>query len=174
MDDILRQANHYRIQVRRTSRGHYKAVDRAQNGHMWLGVPVVVASAVVGASLFATLQNRPGEGWQIAAGLVSPAAAVFAALQTFFRFAERVEKHRVAAASYGAVRRSLDLFILKHGPEAPRDRDAAIADLAAIVERFSQLALESPDIPPKAFKAAVREIEDSDERKLTGEGIPVA
>jgi hypothetical protein len=158
MDDIIDQANHYRKVVRRTARAHYKAVDRARKGNLMLGVPVVVTTTVVGTSIFATLDSQPDATVKIIAGTVSLLAATFAALQTFFGFAERAEKHKIAGANYGCVRRDLELFMLKYASMSEDTRREAIDELGQINARLAQLAQESPDISPRAYVAAVKEI----------------
>ena len=164
MKDIIDQAKHYRTVVRRAARAHYKAVDQARRGNLLLGVPVVVTTTVVGTSIFATLNSQPSATLKILAGIVSLLAAALAALQTFFRFAERAEKHRVAAANYGIARRDLDLFLLKYVSEPADARQAAIDDLGKIKSKLDQLAQESPDIPPRAYDAAVKELEAASQR----------
>ena len=90
------------------SEAHYKLASGLRKKNLWLGVPVVIFSSIVGTSLFATLANPNAvipPAFKIAIGLISLAAAILAALQTFLRFGERAEKHVVAADWYAAVRR---------------------------------------------------------------------
>jgi hypothetical protein len=61
-----------------------------------LGVPVVVLTTFVGTSVFATLQEDVNTSLRILVGAVSVFAAVLASLQTFLRYPERAEKHRIA------------------------------------------------------------------------------
>jgi hypothetical protein len=80
------------------SLAHYRRASQLQRSNVRLGLPVVVLSAVVGTSLFATLgEERLPMALRIIVGTVSVAAAVLAAVQTFFGFAQRGDQHVLAA-----------------------------------------------------------------------------
>lgn len=68
----------------------------------------MVATTVVGTSIFATLQEQGVLWLRILLGLLVSLRRFLAALQTFLRLAERSEKHRAAGASFGAIRRELE------------------------------------------------------------------
>src|SRR5688572_21035863 len=57
-----------------------------------LGVCVVVLSTVVGTAIFSTLESSPSTATKVVAGLLSVAAGVVAALQTFLGFDQRASK----------------------------------------------------------------------------------
>jgi hypothetical protein len=157
MVDLLEQAEQYRTSAVYLSGGHYMAGKRAAYRHVWLGVPAVVTAAVVSTAIFASLNDQPSAGWKIAAGLLSMAAVVLGALQTFFGFAERAERHKVAGAHYSRLRRRIDIFLLQYATSsAAPDRDAALQEFAEIAEKFADLALASPDLPDRFYNAAKR------------------
>ncbi len=79
-----------------------------------LGVPVVVLTTFIGTSVFATLQDDIDASLKIFVGVISVTAAVLASLQTFLRFGERAEKHRVAGESWAALRREIDEMLALH------------------------------------------------------------
>ncbi len=101
---------------------------------------MIVLSAVVGTSIFATLQADKNMTMQIVTGLISFAAAVLASLQTFLRFAERSENHRVAAANYGSLRRLIEEELT----QLPDTSEGKKELLGKIRSQFDQLAKESP------------------------------
>jgi hypothetical protein len=86
VQDILDQANRYRVRAHRKARSHYLAGKMSQAKNIRLGVPVMVTTTIVGTTIFATLSKTPDIRWQITTGLLSIAAAVLASLQTFFRY----------------------------------------------------------------------------------------
>ena len=90
MDDILQRIFEYQRTYAISARGHYLASARQARRNYGFGVPSVVISAMVGASIFGTIKSNPPPelGWKIAAGLLSLSAAVLVSLQTFFRFGE--------------------------------------------------------------------------------------
>jgi hypothetical protein len=99
MEDVLQKAREFRMNYAILSRAHYNAALRNARWNNYLGIPTVIASTVVGASIFATIDSHPAAGWKIAAGLLSLTAALLASLQTFFRFSEKYERHTLAARS---------------------------------------------------------------------------
>ncbi len=100
--------------------------------------------------MFAVLGKGGVESWQqITIGLLSIGAAVLASQQTFLGYSERAEKHRVAAAKYGALGREPETMLVL--PQL-----ATAEAIAELRERLDAMALESvePPIPPygKAWK----------------------
>ncbi|MGH2636979.1 MAG: SLATT domain-containing protein [Actinomycetota bacterium] len=107
-----------------------------------LGIPVVILTSFVGTSLFASVNQQVGTNVKIAGGLISVVAAVLASLMTFLRFPERAEKHRVAAARYGALRREMD-HVLHTDPAARHPADPFLKHLR---DRLDLLGRQSPEI----------------------------
>jgi hypothetical protein len=90
---------------------HYYLATNLRRRNLALGIPVVILSAIVGTSLFASLAASTESfplGLRLAVGTVSLIAAVLAAIQTFLRFAERSERHAQAADWCSAIRREID------------------------------------------------------------------
>ena len=80
-------------------------------GQYALGIPSLIASTVVGTSLFASLSS--GEVTPLWVGLLSIGAAVLAAIQTFMDFGGRSDKHRLTAVKYKATIRGLEYLNVK-------------------------------------------------------------
>lgn len=133
--------------VEATQRAHYLSADHFAYWNLWLGVPVIALSTVVGTSVFATIQKQPETSVQIAVGLCSVTAAVLASLQTFLGYAARAERHRVAGAKYGAIGRELEVL------RACRE-EYAKETIDDVLERLEALALESPNNPQKIYERA--------------------
>ncbi|HTG47712.1 MAG TPA: SLATT domain-containing protein [Actinomycetota bacterium] len=95
--------------------GHQLQAERTRVWNLALGIPVVVATTIVGTSAFAALNNTGShDSWKIAAGVLSIFAAVLAALQTFLGFGDRAERHRIAATRYASIRRAIELALTRH------------------------------------------------------------
>ncbi len=139
---------------------HYSLANRCRRRNVLLGVPVVVFSTVVGTSLFATLNEASvNSSVRLMIGIVSVAAAVLAALQTFLRFAERAERHVTAADWYSAVRRGI-AEVLALPPSA---RQPPTAYLPAVRKEMSKIGQQAPEIgAPLWLKvAAAHGVEDA-------------
>lgn len=153
---VRKLAELYWSQARRKARAQYLASKSTQRMHNRLGVPVVVLTAVVGTSIFASISTSPALGWVIAAGLISLLAASLAALQTFFGFGVRAQQHRVAGAKYSSVMRDLDLFKVHISLNRIPAEDA-LAKLAEINARLDQIDEESPDVADRFYDRARQE-----------------
>jgi len=126
MKDVLEKASEYRIRYGLLGRAHYLAAARLSRLNRLLGVPVIVITAVVGTTIFATLDRSPEPQWKILAGLVSLLGAVLSALQTSLGFAQTAERHKAVGTRYRAVRRRLELFELKYSNGIDEGRDKAL------------------------------------------------
>ncbi len=123
--------------VAAVAHGHYRAALRYSTFQQWLGLPTVLLTTIVGTSVFATIQHRPEVMWQIIIGLMSIAAAVFSALQSFLNYNAKAEQHRSAGARYNAVGRELEQLLSQND----------MSSLTEIRKKIDLLADESPHIP---------------------------
>jgi conflict system pore-forming effector with SLATT domain len=119
---------------------HYETAKQYERRDLLLGVPVVMLTTLVGTSVFAALGQSVHLWAQIAVGLCSVVAAVLAGLQTFLRFAERAEKHRMVAVRYGALNRKIEA-LLALGGDLPRDQ------VLGLCKRIDDLSAEAPSTP---------------------------
>jgi hypothetical protein len=106
LEDVLEE---WHRRVWASQLAHYRRATRLKRANIFLGLPVTTLTAVVGTSLFATLneQQLPA-ALRITIGTISVAAAVLSAIQTFFGFAQRADKHVLAADWYAALRRKIE------------------------------------------------------------------
>lgn len=109
-----------------------------------------MCSTFVGTSMFAMLQHQGSVQFKIGVGMISVAAAVLASLQTFLRFAERAERHRVAATRWEAVRREIAEMISLH-PAYPESRGDPKRYLDSLRERMDRLSDDSPGLDERTW-----------------------
>ena len=139
--------------ARESQMSHYDMADLLSARDHLVGWLVTGLTAVVGTTAFASLAlTAVSLEMRIFVGLVSVAAVVSAALQTFLRYAERAEKHRAAGARYGAVRRRLEAIFA--GDADARDGHY----LTAIRDELDRLAEDSPNVPPRIFYRTQRRL----------------
>jgi hypothetical protein len=119
-----------------------------------LGIPTIILSTAVGTAVFASLETSTTGSERIVVGLVSILAAVLASLQTFLRFSERADLHRVSGSGYGAIRRSLE-YLRTFPPAEPAALQQAVT---AIKEAMDTLAKEAPAVPSRLKKKLDNEI----------------
>lgn len=159
MNDVLEKTKGYWKAAGRTGLAHYRAAEVAEKWNRMVGVPNTVISAIVATSIFATLSENVDIRLRIATGFVAIAAAILAALQAFLNLADRAEKHKLAGAKYGGVRRQIDLFELSTLDVGSDDRQAALERLGEITEALNSLATESPTLNSKLYDEAKREFD---------------
>ncbi|HET7530807.1 MAG TPA: SLATT domain-containing protein [Mycobacteriales bacterium] len=122
---------------------HYLIAHRLRRRNLYLGVPAVVCSSIVGTSLFASLtRENVNTTLRIVIGCISVLAAVAAALQTFLRFAERASQHVTAGDWYAAIRRdTAQMLALPRSARGP-----AKPALDAIRTQMNRAGQNAPEI----------------------------
>ncbi|MFC7339222.1 SLATT domain-containing protein [Haloferula chungangensis] len=131
---------------RESQMAHYEYGSLLESRHLWLGIPAVLLSTIVGTAVFASWEsNAGGDALRILFGLLSMLAAAVAALQTFLNMSDRAAKHKAAGAAYGAIRRELELF--KTLPCESEEETKSF--FLQVKERMDDLAASSPSIPSK-------------------------
>lgn len=136
-----------------SSQAHYTIASRLARYNVVLGVPVVVLTTFVGTSVFATIGSTVDTRLRILVGTISVLAAVIASLQTFLRFAERAEKHRVAAEHWAAVRREIAEMLALH-PNYLAARGDPKEYLDDLRRRMDRIAAQSPEMGDRAWDRA--------------------
>jgi hypothetical protein len=132
---------------------HYRRASQLHRSNIRLGLPVVVLTAVVGTSLFATLgEERLPIALRIVVGTVSVCAAVLAAVQTFFGFAQRADQHVLAADWYASLRRKIEQMRAIR----PEIRGDARKTLDELRRDFNQVGSQFPQIGDKDWERTAR------------------
>ncbi|HEX8495335.1 MAG TPA: SLATT domain-containing protein [Pyrinomonadaceae bacterium] len=139
--------------VRRAQAAHYDSAVRCNRQHFWIGVPVVILTALIGTSVFVTLQKEADFYMKLAVGLASVAAAVLASVQTFLRFLERAESHRIAAMRFGALRKEIEY--IQAFP--PKDSEQIKDVTKSLLERWNNINEESPTANQKFYERHYKE-----------------
>src|SRR6266542_5073461 len=118
---------------------HYRRADYLRRTNHVVGGLAVILSAVVSAGILTSVHGSPSFHWKLAAGIVGIVASALTGLQSFYKLGETSELHRVAAAHFGAVRRELELVIMRH-PESD-------GQLAKIAKTIDMLEVKGPGFP---------------------------
>ena len=127
--------------------GHARAAVRLRRRGWQLGVPAAALAAVVGTTVFATLEENVNLYIRLAVAIVSLSAAVLSTLQSALRFPERAEHHRTAAAEYRSIEREIRAFLADYDAS---DRDMtdeqAKQAIALIRKRLDELEARAPEL----------------------------
>jgi hypothetical protein len=132
--------------ARDSQMAHYEMADILSRRGRLIGVPVILITTLVGTSVFASVaaETIPVRA-KLLVGVLSLLAAVLSGLQTFFKFSERAEKHRVFGARFGAVRRELEALYAESGAHGEPHYTTVLR------EKLDRLADEALPVPPKVF-----------------------
>ena len=159
MEDILAKALQFTDKYQIVGRAHYLAADHYARLNRLLGIPVIIITALVGTTIFSTLEQNPNSWLKIIAGLVSLVGTVFAALQTSLGYAQTAEKHKTAGETYRSVQRRFEIFELKFKLAGPDNRETAMNKLEDLVEKLEEVAKNFPTVSDKYYNIAKRELQ---------------
>lgn len=123
----------------RSQNGHYDAGIFYERFFLFLGIPVIVLSAVTGGTEILGIMDK------LVGGVISLCIAVLAGLQTFLKFSQRSERHRMAGARYGGVKRSLEEILITLADSG----EGAKSEAHEIKKELDALASECPEIPTR-------------------------
>lgn len=117
-EHIIETLGKWHVRIRATHKGHYKdAAKLAANQHK-LGVFVVVISAIVGTSIFASLATDNTEPWmKVLTGFISLLAVVLAALQSHLNYPAKHVTHVLAATKLSSLKKRIEEQITLGGTE---------------------------------------------------------
>jgi hypothetical protein len=114
-----------------------------------IGLIATVLSAVVGTTVFASLAESDSNTLIIIAGCISILATLFAASHTFLKYSELAEKHHQAAASFGQLRRDLEIVLMDASVTSINDEK-----LQKVNDLWSELEKTVPAVPQKIYDAS--------------------
>lgn len=125
---------------------HSSACDYYERLDSVYGVGSTVLTAVVGSTVFVTLQSSAAEGIRIAAGVVGVIAAVASGIQTAAKYGQRAERHRQASRHYAVVVRQIaELRALPPPPESIQTQ------LDALRKSLDDTGAMAPNVPPNIW-----------------------
>ena len=143
----------WRFRNHRVQLAHYECARRFERFHLWLGLPAVALSTFVGTAVFSSLEKSADIRLQIGVGLLSVVAAVLTGLQTFLRYAELAEKHRLAGARFANLKHRIELLMT-----LPAEADMR-SQLVAIEEAWAKLREESPSLSSGVWRRIEKRVQ---------------
>jgi hypothetical protein len=149
--ELYNRAEQYREYAHYARRTHYRLSDRRARAHQWIGALTIVAAALVSTGFLSTINSSPSNAFKLAGGIIALVAAILSGFQTFYKFAEVGEQHRLAAANYGAVRRDLDLFLARYARQREDESPLAYAELDRLANAIDELDREGPGYPGRTY-----------------------
>lgn len=126
---------------------YYKLWDRI------VGLVATLISAVVATTVFASMAESGTKTLIVVAGGISVLSTLVAATYTFLKFGELSERHTQAAASFGQLRRELEIYMMD-------DKIDSIdhAKLQEFNATWSELEKKVPSIPQRIYEKAKKTV----------------
>jgi hypothetical protein len=142
-------AGKWRIRCRRFQLAHYESARRFMLLHYFLGVTATLLATIVARSVFSELSKAtPDSPWSNAIRAMSVIAAVFTALQTFLKYSERAEKHRISAAWFSNLKDKLELQTT-FPPATEGDWKLALDEIEGAWQKLRE---DSPTVPSSIWR----------------------
>lgn len=107
-------ADNFLQRLHKAQAAHYAQCEKLHRYYLWLNMATIACSTTVSAFLFFDYSKAILWVRVIILGL-SILAPLLAAFQSQLGLAEKAERHRVAAAEYGKLRRRLETFAMNPG-----------------------------------------------------------
>ena len=124
---------------------HFKMRDRL------LGLISTVLSAVVATTVFASMAESDSNNLITIAGCVSIFATLSAAAYSFLKYAQLAERHHQAAASFGQLRREIELLIYTND-------DMHVDKIESINQRWTELEKDVPAVPQRIYDGSAKKV----------------
>ncbi|TLS41653.1 DUF3987 domain-containing protein [Streptomyces montanus] len=139
---------------RQSQRVHYDSGTRCTRINAVLGLANIVLAIFVSSGAFYIISAGTQLYIKVITGVLSVLSVVTAVMQALLRYEQRAAEYKAMSAEYGALRRKLELMVIKAWREGE-----LLQELAAVKERMDELAARSPAIPPGVKKRAVKNLE---------------
>jgi len=156
-DEIIKEAKRIEEGLLYCSKGHFAAAHFWSNFHLWIGVPVVLLSAIAGASALSQFDSK-----HIIAGSISIAVAALSSVMTFLNPNAKASAHLNAGNNYDSLQNKIRIF---WSIDCWREESEQVLTekLKYFSEQKDKLNQSCPQIPRWAYNIAKKGI-------LAGEG----
>jgi hypothetical protein len=157
-NEIIREAQRMEENLLYSSKGHFAAAHSWNTFHLRVGIPLVILSAILGASAFSDFDKT-----HIVAGIASLLVVALSSVMTFLNPNQRATTHLNAGNNYDALMNSVRIF---WSIDCWRDESEQVLTerLKYFSEQKAKLNQSAPQIPRRAYKTAQKGI-------ASGEGI---
>ncbi|MDD3437568.1 MAG: SLATT domain-containing protein [Candidatus Gastranaerophilales bacterium] len=155
-DEIIKEAKRVEECLLYSSKGHFAASYFWGNFHLWIGVPVVLLSAVAGASALSQFDPK-----HVIAGLISILVAALSGVMTFLNPNEKASVHLNAGNNYDSLMNKVRIF---WSIDCWRDESEQVLTekLKYISEQKDKLNQSCPQVPRWAYNIAKKGIRDGE------------
>jgi hypothetical protein len=163
--DQLKLLEQWHHGLRIEHKSHMQAAAKFERDGRLLSIAALVASTIVGTSLFTDVNSPLSSGWKIAAGVLSLIAAVLSAIQGSLKFGEQATLHRTATQRYGTLRREVEELIADASTGSTITREI----MTDVRKRWDEIDGDSPNVSQKLHDAVSASLQSPAQRTATQE-----
>lgn len=155
-EEIIKEAKRIEESLLYSSKGHFAASHFWSNFHLWIGLPIVILSAVAGVSAFSQFDSR-----HVVAGILAIVVAALSSVMTFLNPNEKASVHLSSGNNYDALMNKTRLFwsIDCWQGESEQVLTEKVKYLSEQKDRLNQ---SSPQIPKWAYRIARKGIAEGE------------
>lgn len=160
-DQVIAEAKRLEESTLYSCKGHHQAAQGWKSWHLWLGIPTVVISAMVGVAAFS--QSAEQNAYMAALAIaLSIVVSILSAITTFLNPNEKESAHLAAAHAYDRLNNTARMFWTIDCWAADATDEGLTVQLKALVSEKDELNKSSPQIPRRAYLAAKKGILDGE------------
>lgn len=151
--EIIKEAKRIEEACLYSSKGHFAASSFWNKFHLYIGVPTVILSAIVGTAFIAQIDK-----YKVIAGVISLLVAALTALITFLNPNEKADKHLSSGNYYDSLQNKVRIF-WTIDCNSTEDNEILTGKLKDYSEQKDRINQTSPQIPWFAYNTAKKGIE---------------
>lgn len=143
--ELHKVIEHWHKRASQVQDAHYDSGNLCNTRFNLLGLSVVVLSALLGGTeviIPVDILQDPTIGKNVS-GVISLLIAILAGIQMYLKLGQRSERHRIAGAHYGEIKRSLEMINIV----CEKSEQEAIEQIKKIEKKMDLFAQKSPEIP---------------------------
>lgn len=152
-EQIIKEAQRIEESLLYTSKGHFAASHFWSKFHLWIGIPMVVLSAIMSAAAFSKLDDR-----HIVSGFISLAVVAMSSVMTFLNPNDKLRAHLTAGNQADTLMNNVRVF---WSIDCWQETSEQL--LTSRLKKFSEdkgkINSASPQIPKWAYKSAKKGID---------------
>ena len=157
-DQVIIKAKRLEESTFYSCKGHHQAAQGWKTWHLWLGVPTVIISSLVGVAAF-TKTAEQNSYVAAAAVFFSIIVPVLSGITTFLNPNEKEGTHLAAAHAYDRLNNATRMFWSIDCWAADATDEGLTSQLKSLVDEKDNLNKSSPQIPKSAYKKAKKGIQ---------------
>ncbi len=104
-EQIIKEAQRMEESLLFTSKGHFAAADFWAKFHLWIGIPMVVLSAILSASAFSQFDAK-----HLIAGFISLLVVAMSSIMTFLNPNDKLRGHLSAGNNADSLMNNIRVF----------------------------------------------------------------